>query len=259
MKNSATKDFITAMKMGKMNVVDLTHTLNSDFPTLTLPAEYGQTWAFKKENISTYDENGPAWYWNNFSCGEHTGTHFDAPAHWISGKDVEKKTVDNIDISNFIGEAVVIDASHEVAFDDNWNLTKSFLLEWEEQHGKIPEDAWVLFRTDWSQKIGDPEAFANLIDGRPNTPGPSHEAVEWLITERKVRGFGVETINIDAGLSYNWPVPYPCHNLMLGAGKFGLQCLNNLDKLPSRDVMIISAPLKIEDGSGSPLRVLAVF
>ena len=91
-----------------------------------------------------------------------------------------------------------------------------------------------------------------------HTPGPSQETVEWLIHQRNVRGFGVETINTDAGQSYGWPVPYPCHTLMHGANKYGLQCLTNLDQLPTRGAVIIAAPLKIEEGSGSPLRVLAL-
>ena len=91
-----------------------------------------------------------------------------------------------------------------------------------------------------------------------HTPGPTQAAVEWLIKERNVLGFGVETINTDAGQSYAWPVAYPCHTLMHGANKYGLQCLKNLDQLPPKGAVILAAPLKIEGGSGSPLRVLAL-
>ena len=91
-----------------------------------------------------------------------------------------------------------------------------------------------------------------------HTPGPTQAAVEWLIHERKVHGFGVETINTDAGQSYSWPVAYPCHTLMHGANRYGLQCLKNLDQLPPTGALIVSAPLKIQEGSGSPLRVLAL-
>lgn len=259
MSRTPVTNFIRALKGGQLNVVDLTHTLNSAFPTLTLPEQFGQTWAFRKEEISRYDENGPAWYWNNFSCGEHTGTHFDAPAHWVSGAGIKSNTVDTISAESFIGEAVVIDATDAVSQNDNWLLTVEYLHEWERIHGPIPESAVVLLRTGWAERINNPEKFANLIEGKPHTPGPTQQAVEWLINERNVRGFGVETINIDAGCSFDWPVPYPCHHFMLGSGRFGLQCLNNLSQLPARDILLISAPLKIEEGSGSPLRVLAVF
>ena len=245
------------IKGGGVKVVDLTQTLSSDFPALQLPPEFGQVWAFKQENISRYDEKGPGWYWNNFSCGEHTGTHFDAPAHWVTGKDYPNNTVDKIDAKAFIAPAVVVDCSAEVAANNDWLLTVEHLEKWEAKHGRIPEGAWLLFRTDWSKRQM-PEAFMNMREDGPHTPGPAQATVEWLIKERKVHGFGVETINTDAGQSYAWPLPYPCHTLMHGDYRFGLQCLTNLDQLPPRGAMILAAPLKIKNGSGSPLRVLAL-
>lgn len=244
---------------GNFKVVDLTHTLSPDFPPLQLPPQFGQVASFKMETISQYDEKGPAWYWNNFTCGEHTGTHFDAPAHWISGKDFPQNTVDTIDPKNFIAPAVVVDATAEVAANEDWILTVEFLQKWEEKNGRIPAGNWVLFRTGWSDRLAkDPASYVNVREDGAHTPGPSQEAVEWLIKERDVHGFGVETINTDAGQSYAWPMPYPCHTLMHGANKYGLQCLTNLDQLPVTGAVIVSAPLKIQRGSGSPLRVLAL-
>ena len=250
--------FAQAFAASKVCAVDLTQTLSPDFPALVLPPQFAQVWGFKMERISHYDDAGPAWYWNNFSCGEHTGTHFDAPVHWITGKDHPRNTVDTIDPASFIGAAVVIDASAEVARDPDWLLSVEFLGAWEAKHGRIPNGAWVLFRTDWSMRLADPAAFVNMREDGAHTPGPKQETVEWLIKERDVRGFGVETINTDAGQSYAWPMPYPCHTLMHGANKFGLQCLKNLDQLPPQGAVIVAAPLKIQGGSGSPLRVLAL-
>ncbi|MDB5861187.1 MAG: Cyclase [Ramlibacter sp.] len=249
--------FAQDLATGALRVVDLTHPLSPEFPALQLPPQFGQVWAFKQERISHYDEQGPGWYWNNFSCGEHTGTHFDAPVHWITGKDYPNNSVDTIDVKQFIGPACVIDASREVAADSNWNLSVEFLEAWEARHGRIPAGAWVLFRTDWSKRIDDPVSYANMKEDGPHTPGPSQAAVEFLVA-RNVRGFGVETINTDAGLSHSWPMPYPCHTLMHGANKYGLQCLTNLDQLPATGAMVVGAPLKIKGGSGSPLRVLAL-
>jgi kynurenine formamidase len=243
---------------GAVRVVDLTHTLSPAFPALQLPPQLGQVQPFKIERISHYDEAGPAWYWNNFSCGEHTGTHFDAPVHWASGRDYPDGSVDTIDPAQFIAPAVVVDASAHVADNEDWLLTVGFLEAWEQDHGAIPKGAWVLFRTDWSKRVDDPAAFLNVREDGAHTPGPTQQAVEWLIREREVHGFGVETINTDAGQSYSWPLPYPCHTLMHGANRYGLQCLKNLDQLPPRGALIVSAPLKIEHGSGSPLRVLAL-
>ncbi len=256
--NTMIGDFAAAIASGGIRVVDLTHTLSDEFPALQLPPEFGQVWAFKQEKISQYDEKGPGWYWNNFSCGEHTGTHFDAPAHWITGKDHPQSSVDTIDARNFIGPAVVVDASMEVAENDDWLLTIDFLKAWEERHGRIPAGAWLLFRTGWAKRISDPASFVNMREDGAHTPGPAQESVEWLIKERDVRGFGVETINTDAGQSYAWPVAYPCHTFMHGANKYGLQCLQNLDQLPPTGAVIVAAPLKIKGGSGSPLRVLAL-
>lgn len=250
--------FASALAAGSIRVVDLTQTLNEEFPPLQLPPQFGQVWAFKRERISHYDEQGPAWYWNNFSCGEHTGTHFDAPAHWVTGKDYAANTVDTIEPRRFIAPACVVDASAEVAADPDWLLGVDFLQAWEARHGRIDAGSWLVFRTDWSRRVSDPAAFLNMREDGAHTPGPTQQTVEWLIRERDVQGFAVETINTDAGQSYSWPLPYPCHTLMHGANKYGLQCLKNLDQLPPKGALILSAPLKIEQGSGSPLRVLAL-
>ena len=115
---------------------------------------------------------------------------------------------------------------------------------------------WVCRRDPFPEHVM--RSFMNMREDGAHTPGPAQATVEWLIRERKVLGFGVETINTDAGQSYSWPVPYPCHTLMHGANRYGLQCLTKLDQLPPRGAMIIAAPLKIRNGSGSPLRVLAL-
>jgi kynurenine formamidase len=258
MDTTALSPLVQALATGAIKIVDLTQTLSDRFPALQLPPQFGQVWAFKKERISQYDEAGPGWYWNNFSCGEHTGTHFDAPVHWVTGKDHPNNSVDTIAVQNFIAPAVVVDASAEVATNPDWLLTVEFLEQWEAQHGHIPLGAWVLFRTDWSKRAENPAEFVNMGEDGAHTPGPTQETVEWLIRERKVHGFGVETINTDAGQAYSWPLPYPCHTLMHGANRYGLQCLTNLDQLPPQGTVIVAAPLKIEGGSGSPLRVLAL-
>ncbi|WP_343665899.1 cyclase family protein [Paraburkholderia tropica] len=254
---SSLQQLTTDLASGRVRIVDLTQTLSPEFPALQLPPQFGQVWAFRMETISQYDEQGPGWYWNNFSCGEHTGTHFDAPVHWISGKDHAQNSVDTIDVKNFVAPAVVVDASAEIAADPDWLLTVEFLEAWEARHGRIPAGAWVLLRSDWSKRT-DPAEFLNLREDGAHTPGPTQAAVEWLINERQVHGFGVETINTDAGQAYAWPVPYPCHTLMHGSNRYGLQCLKNLDQLPPTGAVIVSAPLKIQAGSGSPLRVLAM-
>jgi kynurenine formamidase len=255
---SALAQLAQGLAAGKIRVVDLTETLSPEFPHISLPPEMGQAWPFRIEEVSRYDERGPAWYWNNFSCGEHTGTHFDAPVHWISGKDLPNNATDSIPPERFIGPAFVIDCSQPSAADADFLLTKAHLLEWEKRHGRIAPRSWVLMRTDWSKRSHDAEAYQNYDETGQHTPGPDSDAVKFLVEERDILGFGTESIGTDAGQAYHLRPPYPCHYYMHGAGRYGLQCLTNLDKLPPTGAVVVAAPLKIRNGSGSPLRVLAL-
>eukprot|EP01035_Chromulina_nebulosa_P001331 gene1331-1774_t len=248
---------VTAMASGRIRVIDLTQTLTPEFPQIALPPEMGQCWPFRIEEVSKYDERGPGWYWNNFSCGEHTGTHFDAPIHWISGRDLPNNSVDTIPVQHFVAPACVIDCSPQVKDDPDYLLTLEDIEAYEAAHGRIPKGAWVLMRTDWSKRQ-DPEAYQNFDETGQHTPGPSTEAVRFLVEQRDVLGFGSEAIGTDAGQGYHLRPPYPCHYYMHGAGRYGLQCLSNLDLLPPAGAVLICPPLKIEKGSGSPLRVLAL-
>ena len=248
--------FAADLASGKVRVIDLTQTLSPEFPTIALPPQFGQCAPFRLEQISRYDDKGPAWYWNNFSCGEHTGTHFDAPIHWVSGKDLPNNTTDTIPAQSFIAPACVIDCSREAGENADFILTVAVIEAWEAKHGKIPAGSWAFLRTDWSKKSG--AAYANLKEDGAHTPGPDPDAVRFLVEQRDVIGFGVETIGTDAGQAHGFTPPYPAHFFMHGKGRFGLQCLCNLDQLPPTGALIVSPPLKIQGGSGSPLRVLAL-
>ena len=246
----------SALVSGSVKVIDLTHTLDPEFPVLVLPPEFGQCEPFRIEEVSRYDDKGPMWYWRNFSCNEHTGTHFDAPVHWVTGKDIPNGSVDTIAPEQFMRPACVLDFSKEVAAEEDFILTADHIRAWEAEHGDIPADHWVLFRTDWSKRSG--LDYSNVREDGAHTPGPDTSAVRYMVEERNVHGFGVETIGTDAGKGGEFDPPYPAHNILHGAGKYGLQCLRNLDQLPTKGALIVSTPLKIKDGSGSPLRVLAI-
>ena len=213
-------DFATAIADGSVRVIDLTHTLDPDFPVIILPPEFGQCARFRMEEISAYDHRGPAWKWHNISMCEHTGTHFDAPSHWISGRDLPNGTTDSIDPAAFIGPAVVIDCSAGAANDEDFELTPEVIQAHEEKHGPINPGDWVLMRTDWSKRSG--AEYLNLREDGAHSPGPTPAAVRFLVEERDVRGFGVETVGTDAGQGFHYTPPNPAHYYLHGAGKYGL-------------------------------------
>jgi kynurenine formamidase len=244
------------LSTGRVETVDLTHTLDPDFPVIVLPPEFGQCARFRVEEVSRYDERGPGWYWRNFSCGEHTGTHFDAPVHWISGKDLPDAAVDSIPTAAFVRPVCVLDCSSESANDEDFLLTSDFIENWEAGHGDIAAGTWVLMRTDWSKRSG--ADYLNMREDGAHTPGPSADAIRYLVEKRDIIGFGTETVGTDAGQATHLSPPYPAHYLLHGAGKYGLQCLRNLDQLPATGAILVCPPLKIKNGSGSPLRVLAL-
>ncbi|MDQ4074865.1 MAG: cyclase family protein [Chloroflexota bacterium] len=248
---------VDELRSGKLKVVDLTQPLGPDTPVIGLPEIFASSPGMTVEEISRYNEKGPAWYWNTIRLGEHTGTHFDAPVHWITGKDLPDNTCDTIPAELFIGPACVIDVTQEVAMYEDFLLTPEHIKEWEAEHGKIPPKSWVLLRTDWSKRT-DPDEFLNVKEDGPHSPGFHKSGSEFLAKERDVLGVGVETVGTDAGQAGGFEPPFPNHAVMHGAGKFGLASLCNLDQLPSTGAVVIAAPLKIVDGSGSPLRVLAI-
>jgi len=249
--------FAQALATGAIRVVDLTLPLTGDTPIIQLPPEFGKTWPFRLEEISHYDARGPAWYWNNFACGEHTGTHFDAPIHWVTGKDYPHNATDSIAPEKFIAPACVVDVSREAAADPDFLLTPAHIETWEATHGRIPAGSWVLMRTDWSKRT-DAAAFLNMKEDGSHVPGPHPDLVPFLARERDVIGWGSEGVGTDAGQAFRFQPPFPCHSIMHGHNKFGLASLTNLDQLPPKGAILITPPLKIVNGSGSPCRVLAL-
>jgi kynurenine formamidase len=248
---------ISELAAGRLRIVDLTQPLSAETPLLPLPAQWNNTPPFNLKELSRYDDRGPAWYWNAFETGEHTGTHFDAPVHWISGKDLPNNTVDRIPPAQFVGPACVVDVTSDVARNPDFLVTPDLLRAWEKTNGKIPPASWLLLRTGWSKRTNAAE-YINVKEDGPHTPGWAPEASEFLARERNVLGVGVETVGTDAGQAAHMQPPFPNHFIMHGSGKFGLAGLCNLDQLPATGAVVIAAPLKIVGGSGSPLRVIAI-
>ena len=246
-----------ALADGSVRVVDLTQPLGPDTPVIGLPEMFGQSPGLTVDVISRYDDAGPAWYWNTLNLGEHTGTHFDAPVHWITGKNLPSNTTETIPAKRLIAPACVLDCSADTAADADFLLTPEWITAWEAAHGTIPAGSWVLMRTDWSKRTAVAD-FLNVDETGPHSPGFHADASRLLAEERDVIGVGVETIGTDAGQAGGFDPPFPNHAIMHGAGKLGLASLCNLDQLPATGSIVVTGPLKIVDGSGSPLRVLAL-
>ena len=253
---SVLQALVSGISGGSIAVVDLTAPLSSRTPILKLPEPFADTATFSLQEISRYDDRGPAWYWNNIHTGEHTGTHLDAPVHWVTAKDGED--VSQIRPQRLVAPAAVIDVSDRVAADSDFLLEVDDVRLWEAAHGPLPEGGWLLLRTGWDARSGSQEAFLNADETGPHTPGISVEAAKWLAEEAPVIGVGVETVGTDAGAAHSFDPSFPCHTFVLGAGKYGLTQLQNLNQLPPTGAVLITAPLPIVGGSGSPTRVLAL-
>lgn len=244
---------VDGLSRGSIDVVDLTAPLSEATPVIALPAERGQPWAFQRELISRYDAAGPAVFWNNIALSEHTGTHFDAPVHWLPGRDLED--VSEVPASRLIAPAAVLDFSHEAAMDADFLLTRSHVESWQAQHGPLPDGGWLLYRTGWDLRAGEPVRFLN----GGHTPGIEAACARWLAEETGIIGIGVETVGTDAGGAASFTdQPFPCHWYLHGAGKYGLTQLQRLAMLPPLGAVVIAGPLPIVGGSGSPCRVLAL-
>jgi kynurenine formamidase len=253
---SVLASLVSALGAGSIEVVDLTAPLAATTPVLRLPPEFGQTAPFALEEISRYDDRGPAWYWNNIRTGEHTGTHFDAPNHWVTGRDLDD--VASVPAARLIAPAAVLDVTAEAAKDPDFLVETAHVRAWEAEHGPLPDGGWLLLRTGWDARAHHQETFLNADAAGPHTPGLSPECARWLAEESPVVGLGVETVGTDAGRAHSFDPPFPCHARLMGAGKYGLTQLRNLDRLPPTGSVVIAGPLPIVTGSGAPARVLAL-
>ncbi len=253
---SVLTSLIDALSSGAVEIVDLTARLTQDTPVIALPPEFGQTARFALQEISRYDDRGPAWYWNNFRCGEHTGTHLDAPNHWVTGKG--GSDVADISLTDLVKPVVVLDFARECAEDPDFLLEVSHVESWQQEHGPLPHGGWMIYRTGWDARSDTQERFINADESGPHTPGMSPECARWVAEEAPVIGVGVETVGTDAGAAHSFDPPFPCHASLMGSGKYGLTQLQNVSQLPATGAVLVVGPLPIVTGSGSPVRAMAL-
>ena len=231
-------------------VVDLSHPY--DEATLYWPTATNR---FELSQLAHGMTDGGYFYAANAFCApEHGGTHIDAPIHFHE----QGWTLGEVPVDRLIGPGVVIDASTAAAQDADYRLTADDVLAWERDHGEVPAGAIVLLRTDWSSRW--PDALAYLGDDTPGDASNLHfpaygaEAVRLLVEERGVAGLGVDTASIDYGPSADFIV----HQIAAAANVVGLENLTNLDRLPPTGAWIVALPMNIAEGSGGPVRVVAL-
>lgn len=248
----------TLLLSGNIEVVDLSGVLGPETPILQLPPDFAKnTPKVEIHKISEYDQDGPFFAWNWLVLGEHSGTHFDAPHHWITGKDYPDGYTDTLSVQRLVAPLNVIDCSAEAEQDPDFLLTADGVKAWEAQHGAIGAGEWVVMRTDWDKRAHDEDLFLNADETGPHSPGPTPDCIDYLLS-KKIVGWGTQCIGTDAGQAGGMTPPYPAHNLLHKENCFGLASLANLDKLPAKGAILIAAPLKIKRGTGSPIRALAL-
>jgi kynurenine formamidase len=226
-------------------VQDLTHVLRPGFPTFsdTDPP-------IEKRTIRTIAENG--FYAQAWSFGEHSGTHVDAPGHFVRGE----RLVTALRPAELIAPAAVVDISRRARRDADATVEVADLRRYERRHGRIPRGALVLMDSGWDERADDPQAFRNPdAQGTLHFPGFSGEAVEWLLERRRIRGLGVDTLSLDPGES----TTFEAHLALLGADRYGIEGLANLGRLPREGAEVIVGVIPWEQGSGGPARVLATY
>jgi kynurenine formamidase len=229
---------------GSTRVVDMTYAINGK-----LPAWPGDGRTFEAKVEATPEKDG--YFARSFWTLEHYGTHMDAPAHFPPGKEY----LDQIPVQHLFAPAVVIDVREEAGKDPDYRLRVMRVEKWEAIHGRIPSGSVVLLRTGWASRWPDQARYRNTdAGGVMHFPGFSVEAARLLI-ERGAVGLGIDTLSIDYGPSKDFEV----HRVTLPAGLYQLENLANLDQLPDAGAFLISAPIKLEGGSGGPVRVFAIF
>ena len=229
---------------GKTRVLDLSYAINDKL----VPWPGDEKWFEAKINASV-EKNG--YFTRSFWMLEHYGTHLDAPAHFPPGK----ATVEQIPANQLFGPAVVLDVRAEGAKDADYQLSAARVEDWERRQGPIPAGAIALLRTGWAARWPDARKYRNQdAQGKMHFPGFSVAAAKLLI-ERKVSGLGCDTMSVDYGPSADFAV----HHLTLGSGLYHLENLADLSALPETGAFLVVAPIKLEGGSGGPVRVFALL
>jgi kynurenine formamidase len=230
-----------AVRPAKNRFQDLTHVFTAGFPVFSFDPP-------TRETLVTIPSGG--FYAQKWTFGEHSGTHMDAPGHFVLGG----RLAPEITPQELVVPIVVVDIAARAASNPDAVVTVDDLTRFERGHGRIPDGALVCMNSGWAAKVGDPLEFKGGASF-PNYhfPGFSLDAAMWLADHREVTGIGVDTLSLDPGNSTSFPV----HVNFLATDRYGLENLNNLDKIPPRGALAYVGLIPWEEGSGGPCRVIA--
>ena len=225
------------------SVVDLTHTMSPDFPTFfgTPGIEMQKQFDLARDGFNLY-------WWRLI---EHAGTHLDAPIHFSQSG----ATADRIDAATLVVPLAVIDVAGKAAQDPDYLVSRQDIVEWEGRHGRLPDDCCVAMHSGWAKHLGDAARFTGKdAAGVFHFPGFGPEAAEWLMRERRVQGIAVDTLSLDHGPSKD----FKTHYLWLPSGRWGLENVANLDRVPASGATLIVGVAKVKDATGGPARLMAL-
>ena len=228
------------------NIVDLTHTLNSEFPFIPVRE---LTYPFELIPMATLQDNGVEA--NSWKIHEHLGTHTDAPNHFIKGQ----LSLDQVALKDLIVPVVVIDIEEKATKNRDATLTVDDITNFEKQYGQIPDHACVMMYSGWEKHLKD-SMFVGLDSKKvKHYPGFSNDAIVFLLAKRNIAGIGVDVLSFDPGTDEN----YTGHKTLFTAGKWGVECVANLNKIPKTGATIIVGAPKIEKATGGFSRIIAVW
>ncbi len=230
-------------RRSRNKVVDLTHRFTAGFPVYTPPEPSRRT-------LKTFAADG--FYAQEWTFGEHSGTHVDAPGHFVQGR----RLVHELRPRELVAPAAVVDVSERAERDPDTAVSVADLRRYERRHGRIPARALVLMHSGWGRRVDDPAAFLNAdASGTYHFPGFGEDAVEWLVERRRPIAIGVDTLSLDPGAS----TTFGAHRRWLGTDRYGLENVANLDRIPPRGARVTVGVIPWDEGSGGPARVLAEF
>lgn len=228
----------------RRRIEDLTHVFRAGFPVYAFDPP-------SKRTLVTVEENG--FYAQEWTFGEHSGTHMDAPGHFIP----QGRLTPQIPTRRLMFVPVaVVDISDKASRDPDAVVTVRDLKRFEKRHGRIPNRAAVFMNSGWAKKVDDPAAFKNAdASGTYHFPGFSSDAATWLLENRRITAIGVDTMSLDPGISTTFDV----HYIILGADKYGLENIANLDAIPPLGAKAFVGVVPWDEGSGGPARVIAAW